>query len=604
MVTWVWAVAAAALAVVIAAEVVLTGRTGPGSFTARRALGWIAVYVGLAVLFGLGLAFTDGWVTAGQFYTGYLTEYSLSLDNLFVFSVIMTWFAVPPARQPRVLLLGIGMALVLRSAVIVAGATALNHFGWLFYPFGAVLVWTAIGLLRGSKDRTDDQQERHARLAAWLRRHLLRSGKSGAAPILLLAAVIGLADLLFAVDSIPAVFGITTNALLVVACNVFALMGLRQLYALLAGLLGRIAYLNTGLGLICAFIGVKLLLRALHGSGVGWAPDIPAWVSVLVVAGVLLTMVSAGLIARRRPVDTAERAMLERRFAVIDTDGNGMWQPDDYQLLTRRLCATFGHGADSAACRAVATAQQTLFETMLSHMDANGDRMISREEFVTAVGADIADRPGFEAAVGAAARSLIQVADADGNGVLDTGEYTRLAAVYGARADQAERAFSRLDQDRNGVLDIAELTTAISQFFASRDPGARGNVAFGHLLPRNVGTMEIFQFDRAERIIEAHGSIGLRATRVAAGPGQVRLTCLNVEPGGVIGTHPATDAQLFLVISGDGWTAGPDGERVPILTGWGVRWEAGEVHTSGTDTGLVALAVEGAPLDLFTPEGP
>src|ERR1700722_11640582 len=112
---WVWAVAAGALAVTIAAEIVL----GRGSFSARRALGWVAVYVSLAVLFGLALGVTSGWVTAGQFYTGYLTEYSLSLDNLFVFSVIMTWFAVPAARQPRILLLGIGLALVMRSALIV-----------------------------------------------------------------------------------------------------------------------------------------------------------------------------------------------------------------------------------------------------------------------------------------------------------------------------------------------------------------------------------------------------------------------------------------------------------------------------------------------------
>jgi Ca2+-binding EF-hand superfamily protein len=150
-------------------------------------------------------------------------------------------------------------------------------------------------------------------------------------------------------------------------------------------------------------------------------------------------------------------------------------------LLARRLCEMFGHAADSAACRAVAAAQRTLFDTLLPHMDADGDRAITRDEFVTAVGAQIADRPGFDAAVGAAARSLIQVADADGNGVLDAGEYARLAAVYGARADEAERAFARLDQDRNGVLDAAELTAAISQFFASRDPGARGNVAFGRL---------------------------------------------------------------------------------------------------------------------------
>ncbi len=146
MTTWVWAVAAAALAAVVAAEVVLD--RGPSS--ARRALGWIAVYVSLAVAFGLALGVTAGWVSAGQFYTGYLTEYSLSLDNLFVFSVLMTWFAVPQARQPRILLFGIGAAVILRSVLIVAGATALNHFGWLFYPLGVILVWTAAGLIRGS----------------------------------------------------------------------------------------------------------------------------------------------------------------------------------------------------------------------------------------------------------------------------------------------------------------------------------------------------------------------------------------------------------------------------------------------------------------------
>ena len=474
MVTWVWATATAALAAVVAAEVVLDR----GSFTARRALGWIAVYVSLAVAFGLALGVTAGWVTAGQFYTGYLTEYSLSLDNLFVFSVIMARFAVPAARQPRVLLLGIGLAVLMRSVLIVAGAAALNRFGWLFYPLGAVLLWTAIGLISSPRAQPDSQPERHAPVARWLRRRLGRSGPQ-ATPLFLLAAAIGLADLLFAFDSIPAVFGITTNVLVVVACNVFALMGLRQLYALLAGLLGRIAYLNAGLGVICAFIGVKLLLRALHGSGVGWAAEIPAWLSVLVIAAVLLATVIAGLVAGRHPAGISERTMLERRFAVIDTDGNGVWQRDDGHLLTRRLCEAFGHGEDSAAGRAMATAQQALFDAMLAYMDANDDQEISRDEFVAAVGPDLADRPGFDAAVGTTARTLIQVADTDGNGVLDAGEYTRLAAVYGARAEEAERAFGQLDQDRNGMLDVTELTLAISQFFASRDPRAPGNVAFG-----------------------------------------------------------------------------------------------------------------------------
>jgi len=271
------------------------------------------------------------------------------------------------------------------------------------------------------------------------------------------------------------VFGITTDAYIVVACNVFALMGLRQLYTLVAGLLGRIVYLNAGLGVICAFIGVRLLLR---GAG---APAIPAGLSVVVIAAVLLATVLAGMIADRRPFGPGARTVLERRFAVIDTDGNGVWQRDDGQLLTRRLCEAFGLTPDSAAGRAVASAQQALFDAMLAHLDANHDAQISRDEFVTGVGLDIADRPGFDAAVGSTARTLLQVADTDGNGVLDPGEYTRLAAAYGARADQARRAFSRLDQDRNGVLDAAELTTAISQFFASRDRRARGNVAFGYL---------------------------------------------------------------------------------------------------------------------------
>ena len=245
----------------------------------------------LAVIFGLGVGLTASWVTAGQFYAGYLTEYSLSLDNLFIFYVIISRFAVPPARQHRVLLLGIGLALVLRSFLIVAGAAALNRFGWLFYPLGGVLLWTAIGLITG---RQDGQPEQQTRLTSWLQRHLLpagedhgrrliawRSGRLAVAPVLLVVMAIGLADVLFAVDSIPAVFGITTSAYLVLACNAFALMGLRQLYALLARVLNRIVYLNTGLGIICAFIGIKLVLHALHGSGAGWAPEIPAWLSVM-----------------------------------------------------------------------------------------------------------------------------------------------------------------------------------------------------------------------------------------------------------------------------------------------------------------------------------
>ncbi len=315
--TWLWSASATGLIAVVVAEIVLTGRRGGGSFTARAAVSWIAAYVSLAVMFGLGVGITVGWVTAGQFYAGYLTEYSLSLDNLFIFYVIMSRLAVPPARQHRVLLAGIGLALVLRSVLIVAGVTALNRYGWLFYPLGGILVWTAIGLITGRQDR---QPERHTRLMSWLQRRMLpagedhghrlvmrRSGHLTVSPTLVLVMAIGLADVLFAADSIPAVFGITTSASLIVACNAFALMGLRQLYALLARVLDRIVYLNTGLGIICAFIGVKLLLHALRGSGARWVPEIPAWLSVIVVATVLLTTVIAGMVKSRHASTREDR---------------------------------------------------------------------------------------------------------------------------------------------------------------------------------------------------------------------------------------------------------------------------------------------------------
>src|ERR1700730_1128933 len=147
-----WWASATGLIAVVVAEIVLTGRPGGGSFTARRAVSWVAVYVSLAVIFGLGIGITAGWVTAGQFYAGYLTEYSLSLDNLFIFYVIMTRLAVPAARQQRVLMAGIALALVLRTVLIVAGTTAVSHAAWLFYPLGALLLWTGAGLLRGPPD--------------------------------------------------------------------------------------------------------------------------------------------------------------------------------------------------------------------------------------------------------------------------------------------------------------------------------------------------------------------------------------------------------------------------------------------------------------------
>jgi tellurite resistance protein TerC len=488
---WMW-VAAAVLAAVVAAEIVLSGRPRPGSSRTRQAVVWVGVYVALAILFGLGLGIASGWTSAGQYYAGYLTEYSLSLDNLFIFYVIMSWLAVPARRQQRVLLYGIGLALVLRTVLIVAGTAAVNRFDWLFYPLGGFLLWTAFGLIAGRTDNPAEQQP--GRVLRFAQQRLTRAS-SGAgrtvSPMALLVVAIAVADILFAFDSIPAIFGITTKPVLIVASNVFALMGLRHLYTLLIRVLDRLVYLNIGLAVVCAFIGGKLILEALDNNGVRWAVHIPTWLSIAVVVAILLfTAVagSAGQAAERRrqrlaaaaegplsvgalpggPLTSAERAVVERRFAVIDTDGNGRWQRADLTLLTQRLCDAFGHTADSVPGRAVATGQLGLFEALLGHMDADGDQEISREEFVSGLGQIMTDRAAFDTAVHTAALTLVQAADRDRNGVLDSGEYADLAAVYGADADKAAAAFDRLDLDGNGVLDTAELTVAISQFFASR----------------------------------------------------------------------------------------------------------------------------------------
>lgn len=480
---WIWVASAAVLAAVVAAEAMLTGRRGQDGSEVRRAVAWVGVYVTLAVLFGVLIGVEGGWTAASQFYAGYLTEYSLSLDNLFVFYVIMGWFAVPPGQRHRVLLLGIVLAVVLRSGLIVGGVAAVNHFGWLFYPMGGLLVWTAIGLITGKPG--DASPERRSRFISWLRRRVAPEGGDGAAgraaaPMLLILAI-GVADVLFAFDSIPAVIGITTSVYLIVACNALALMGLRQVYVLLVRLLDRVVYLDRGLGIVCAFIGGKLILRALRDSGQLWAPDIPSWLSFIVVVLVLLATVAAGAVSRRGAgvLAAGDRAVLERRFEIIDTDGNGVWQRRDYEQLTTRLCEAFGHAIGSRIGRAVTAGLRALFEAMLQRAD--GGQEMNREEFVAAVGRPIQDRAAFDAAVKTAAQALIQVADRDGNGVLDTEEYAQLAAVYGAAAEEAAQAFLRLDLDQNGVLDTAELAAAISQFFTSRDARSFGSVAFGRL---------------------------------------------------------------------------------------------------------------------------
>ena len=249
-----------------------------------------------------------GQAYAGQFYAGWLTEYSLSLDNLFVFVIIMSRFKVPASAQQTVLLIGILLALFFRSIFIVLGAAAIARYSWVFYFFGAFLVYTAWKLASHGEDDDDDFKENA--VLRLVRRVVptsddydgvkLRTTVDGVklfTPMLVVMVAIGTTDVLFALDSIPAIFGLTKEPYLVFAANAFALMGLMQLYFLLGGLLDRLVYLSMGLAVILGFIGVKLILEALHtntvpfingGEHVEWAPEIPISVSLGVIVGVLV----------------------------------------------------------------------------------------------------------------------------------------------------------------------------------------------------------------------------------------------------------------------------------------------------------------------------
>ena len=284
----------------------------------RESAIWIGFYVLLALVFGALLFIFIGGDTSGQFVAGWLTEYSLSVDNLFVFVIIMGRFVVPRELQQAVLLLGIVLALILRGVFILLGVTLIEHFSWIFYLFGAFLLYTAIHQLV-----TSAQAKEVAESGAiqFLRRHIpitpnydglkltIHKEKGRVlTPILVVFLAIGTADLLFALDSIPAIFGITQDAFLVFAANVFALMGLRQLYFLLGDLMSRLAYLTYGIAAVLLFIAVKLVFHALHtnrvfflnsGKSVEWAPEIDTLTSLAIIVGAMAIAVGASVIKLR-----------------------------------------------------------------------------------------------------------------------------------------------------------------------------------------------------------------------------------------------------------------------------------------------------------------
>jgi TerC family integral membrane protein len=304
-----WSLTLAGILAVILVDLWIVDRGQPKDFTLRQAGAWVAFYIALAVAFGLCLLLVAPGEYSAQFFAGYLTEYSLSIDNLFIFYVIMARFAVPRANQHKVLLVGILIALFMRGGFIIVGGAALARFEWLFYVFGLFLIWTALGLLRGG----GDEEFKENVLLRWVQRvvpatgeyHRDRltvrvNGRRLVTPMLIVMVAIGSTDLLFALDSIPAIFGLTKESYLVFTANAFALMGLRQLYFLLGGLLDRLVYLGKGLAFILAFIGVKLILEALHATGFEQVPQIPIWLSLVVIGvAMLITTVLSLLKARR-----------------------------------------------------------------------------------------------------------------------------------------------------------------------------------------------------------------------------------------------------------------------------------------------------------------
>jgi tellurite resistance protein TerC len=310
-----WVVVLAATVTVLLFDIAVMVRR-PGEPTMRRCAIALSGYVVLGVCFGIWTWYRHGQQFALQFFAGWLTEYSLSIDNLVIFIIIMTSFGVPKVYQRQALFVGIVIALVFRGIFIALGAAAIQRFSWVFYLFGAFLVYTALRLARGAQHgpTVENAAVRFARshfnaTDTWhgLKLYVKEGSRLSVTPMLLVILTLGVADLLFALDSIPAIFGLTREAHLVFAANVFALMGLRQLYFLLANLLQRLVYLSKGLGVILLFIGTKLVLEALRENDLPFinggkhvnVPEVPTLLTLAVIAVILAVTAAASLYSTR-----------------------------------------------------------------------------------------------------------------------------------------------------------------------------------------------------------------------------------------------------------------------------------------------------------------
>ena len=316
---WVWMLTIGVTTVALLVDVVIIGHR-PHVPSMAEAGRYLAMYVGLALLFGLGVWHFSGADYAAQYYAGWLTEYSLSVDNLFVFLIVMAKFGVPEKLQQTALMVGIVIALGLRGIFIALGAAAINEFSWIFYLFGVFLIFTAVKL--ATEGDSEDDEFKPNRVLKWVEvrfpatdqwqgtKAFIRSnGSRLITPMFIVILALGTTDLLFALDSIPAIFGLTQEPFLVLTANIFALMGLRQLYFLIGGLLKRLVYLGIGLAILLSFIGVKLILHAAHvnalpfingGRPVRGAPDISIGQSLAVIVAILVSTTIASLLRSRK----------------------------------------------------------------------------------------------------------------------------------------------------------------------------------------------------------------------------------------------------------------------------------------------------------------
>jgi len=315
---WAWGILALVAIGLVALDFLGHARN-PHPPTAAEAARWTLFYVGLAAVFGIGIWLTNGWLYAQEFYAGWAMEWSLSVDNLFVFILILKAFRVPRENQQKALLFGIVIALLLRLVFILLGAALVARFSWVFFIFGVWLLWTAFSQIKETATGGGDDEEYEENAFIRVVRRVLpitdgfigdrmlyrHGGRTYLTPLFVVVLALGSADLMFAFDSIPAIFGITSQAFLVFACNVFALMGLRQLFFLVDALLSKLVYLGYGLGVILSFISIKLILEALHantlpfingGRGVEWAPEISVSVSLGVIVVTLVVTVIASLV--------------------------------------------------------------------------------------------------------------------------------------------------------------------------------------------------------------------------------------------------------------------------------------------------------------------